>query len=50
MDENGASGQTSLTDEQCDRLAEAGLVVELMLSPMSSLREVRRRMLEDNIT
>jgi hypothetical protein len=45
MDENGASGQTSLTDEQCDRLAEAGLVVELMLSPISSLREVRRRML-----
>jgi len=49
LSEHGVSDQKGLTNEQCDRLAEAGLVVELLLSPMSSLREVRRWMLEDNI-
>lgn len=32
---------TELTNEQCDRLAAAGLVVELLLQPMQSLRDVK---------
>lgn len=40
---------TQLTNEQCDRLIEAGLVVELLLQPMHSLRDVKRWTSENNI-
>lgn len=40
---------TQLTNEQCDRLIEAGLVVELLLQPMYSLRDVKRWTAENNI-
>ena len=38
-----------LTNEQCDRLAQAGLVVELLLEPLHTLRDLKRWTLEKNI-
>ena len=43
------SDHTHLTNEQCDRLTEAGLVIELLLQPMSSLRDIKRWMFEEDI-
>lgn len=43
------SDRTQLTNEQCDRLTEAGLVVELLLQPMYSLRDVKRWTIENDI-
>lgn len=43
------SDRMQLTNEQCDRLIEAGLVVELLLQPMYSLRDVKRWTIEDNV-
>ena len=40
---------TQLTNEQCDCLVAAGLVVELLLQPMHSLRDVKRWTMENNI-
>lgn len=38
-----------LTWEECDRLAESGIVAELVLLPMSCIRDVACWTLEDNI-
>lgn len=43
------SDRGQLTNEQCDRLIEAGLVVELLLQPMHSLRDVKRWTIEKDI-
>lgn len=49
LDGLGMSDHTQLTNEQCERLAEAGLVVELLLQPMYSLRDIKRWMIEKDI-